>query len=86
MANQPRFPFPLVKWCFEREEIEDVRVFQGLLCKIGLGIGKKLFEIGNRLPLPTMYSSVDHHRPRLGGPDAQFYFPEQIGEPAWQRS
>ena len=41
MGEQPGFEFAFVKWLFERQKIEHVRVFQGFACKVRLSGWKR---------------------------------------------
>ena len=60
MANQFGFEFSLVKRFSEREEVEDVWVFESLLYEVGLRRGEELIEIADGFAGTPVGIGLDH--------------------------
>ena len=58
--QQIGFQFPLVERLLESQEIEDVRVFERLLDKVGLRRRQQPLEVGDGLVPAEMGLGLDH--------------------------
>ena len=68
MTDKPGFKFAFMEGFVERQEIEDVRVLQGLARKVGMGSGQELGEVGDRSALPSVSIRLDHYQQNISAP------------------
>ena len=54
VVDQTRFEFAFVERLFDRKKIEYVRIFQRLLCQVGLRCGQHLLKVRDRPALPLV--------------------------------